>query len=761
MESFDTWKIVSLSSHPAMVLVGLSLALLVGVVLACWGVRNEAARRRRVILYTLRILAGVTALFFILEPGLRRLQVARVKNRVAVLVDRSASMSFPVEPRGITRNEAVARALEALIPEFERVKDRYAVETWSFDPELGATSAEAMRTTPPRSNRTDLFAALRAIKAGESSGARQLAGVIVLSDGADNADLVNGLSGRPRQTLEQFGAPVSTVAVGKEGLTDLAIDAVKVDDFAFVRNSISAEVEIHGRGFADQAVQVVLKREGQVVASKVATFETDDETQTVKFTFTPDQTGRFVYTVSVPVYPDEVVAENNSRSFALKVIRDRVRVLLVAGRPTWDERFLRGVLRADANVELISFYILRNGTDDTGVPPGLEPQELSLIPFPRDEIFQKKIDTFDVIIVLNFGHEDQGVSLINYRRDVEAYVHNGGAFAYLGGDRSFSEAQSSLNPFVDVLPVTAAGMADLAPFTAKLSRQGLTHPITALGSGSVSSEAAWDSLPPLPGMNLVRPRPEATVLLTHPTAQIDGTPAPLLTISELGRGRTMALATDATWYWAFPSHAKGAPTRSYERFWSNAIRWLVRDPDLTNLSVTADPSTVEPGKPVGVVVVARKPDYQPAPGAKVTVELIDADDGKVLGTQLAEAGPDGTVRVEFPPPAPGAYKVNGRATFEEKPIGEASDAVAVRAVGPELADARVNRPLLEELAKVTKGKFFDSTSFKLSDVPLREPPLIEVGRSKDQPLWDRWYWLLALVLIAGAEWAVRRRFGYI
>ena len=39
--------------------------------------------------------------------------------------------------------------------------------------------------------------------------------------------------------------------------------------------------------------------------------------------------------------------------------------------------------------------------------------------------------------------------------------------------------------------------------------------------------------------------------------------------------------------------------------------------------------------------------------------------------------------------------------------------------------------------------------------------LVEVGRAKDQPVWDRWYWLVAMVCIIGLEWTLRRRFGYI
>ena len=46
-------------------------------------------------------------------------------------------------------------------------------------------------------------------------------------------------------------------------------------------------------------------------------------------------------------------------------------------------------------------------------------------------------------------------------------------------------------------------------------------------------------------------------------------------------------------------------------------------------------------------------------------------------------------------------------------------------------------------------------------VPLLDPPVVEVGRAKDRPLWDRWYYLVALVGLLGTEWFLRRRFGYV
>ncbi len=758
--SYNAWKLVSLSPLPAWALALLVIAVLAGVVLAILGVAHEPEKRRKLLLWGLRIGAGLAVLFFLIEPGIRHLQVARMKNRVAVLVDRSASMGFPVEAGGETRSQAVSGYLAAVRPELDALSDRFVVEYYGFDPELAPTSIEQLGRDAPRGGRTDLLSALQALGGGEGSS-KKLSGVLLFSDGADNSELASGVSGRARSALEELQIPVSTFLVGQDALKDLSVEQVKVDDFAFVRNSITVEVEIRGRGFGGQEVPVVLRREGQVVASKGVKLDRDQATGKVAFTFTPDQTGRFVYTVSVPVFPDEVVAENNSKSFVLKVIRDRVRVLFVVGRPSWDERYLRGLLKQDPNVDLISFYILRTLADDARVVN--QDRELSLIPFPVDEIFDTKLKTFDVVIFQNFGYTDPQLSIDRYEENLEKFVSDhGGGFLIIGGDRSFGEGRATFPTLGRALPVESLNLpANPEFFRPRLTTDGARHPITAIGGGATDNEASWNSLPELPGANMTRAKEGAQVLLEHPAAQVEGKPAPIVAAWDYGRGRSMAVTVDASWYWAFTAHREGQPTRHYDRFWSNALRWLVRDPELTTLRVNADPPSVEPGKPVGAVVTVRLPDYSPAAGAEVEVELRSVLNQGRVGLQKGTAGPDGVVRVEFPPPTPGPYRLIAKAAQGGKDLGTAEDAVAVRAVGPELSDATVHRDTLEGIAKATGGSFFQLPRSGLPDLPLVDPPVVEVGRSQDRPLWDRWYYLLLLIAFLGMEWAARRRFGYI
>src|SRR5207237_4695081 len=96
------------------------------------------------------------------------------------------------------------------------------------------------------------------------------------------------------------------------------------------------------------------------------------------------------------------------------------------------------------------------------------------------------------------------------------------------------------------------------------------------------------ALPPLPGVNLTRglaPEDGARVLLENPTVLVQGKPAPVVAVREVGSGRTLAVTTDASWYWGFLAAEEGQGNRAYQRFWNNALRWLVRDPALTPIQI--------------------------------------------------------------------------------------------------------------------------------------------------------------------------------
>jgi uncharacterized membrane protein len=759
--TYNAWRLASLSPYPRWALAIFALAAAGAVWLAWRGLRAEASPGRRAALLGLRAASALLALFLLAEPAVQLLQTARVKNRLAVLLDRSRSMNFPVEPGGESRAAAAARFLAEHRAALEAFSDRVNLEWYGFDKDLTPSDPAVLaRAGRGAGVRTDLLGALQAVAAGGGGSSRRLAGVLVVSDGADNAALAEGLSGSARAELRALGAPVTALAVGRAAPRDLAVERVAADDFAFVRNTLTVEATLVARGLGREKVTVVLRREGAVVAQKVVELEPGRERYTVPLSFAPDSTGTFVFTVAAPVLSGEAVTENNARSFVLRVIRDRVRVLLVAGRPSWDERFLRSLLKQDPNVDLVSFFILRTATDNAG------PQDqLSLIPFPVAEIFGPQLRTFDAVVFVNFDYRPyRALDIERTLPGLRDYVRGGGAFAMVGGEQSFGEARYGSTVLQDILPVEAVeGLGTVADeVRPRLTAEGRRHPVTSLVPGEAPNDAAWSALPPIPGLNLTAPLgPDngARVLLEAPAVLVRGRPAPLVAVREVGQGRTLAVATDASWYWGFVAAEEGLGARAHQRFWNNALRWLVRDPDLTPLQIQPDRPAVEPGEPVGLTISARGSDYGPGPGTKVGAQLV-AEDGKVVARGDAVAGRDGTARIELLPPGPGAYKVVASAERPGAPGEQAVGAVAVRSSGPEDADAAPRPELLRAVAEATGGTFAALPRRGLPEVRLTDPEVVEVGRRKDVPIWDRWWYLMGLAASLAAEWVLRRRWGY-
>jgi uncharacterized membrane protein len=778
--SRDEWHVIALSHAPGWARLLSLMAAAMVVALALRERKRGERIPRAVALVILRIVSVGAALVLFFQPALRLANVARVPNHVAVLVDASESMSLAERKGDPTRADRAAKTLAKAKTAFERMSAEHRFDFYTFsgsgsDPgavlqptsEIEATTA----STAPMGEATHIEEALAAIRTRYD--ARDLGGVILLSDGIDNGRLAEGGVAGCEDLAHRMDAPIHTVAVGRPGLRDVAIARVDADDFAFVRTALKIEavVRVIGAkeaGWVGQALPVTLRRDGFPVRTTTVLVEDDKEQYRVEFEFTPDRVGKYLYDISTPVLPGEVLPGNNVRTFLIKVIRDKVRVLQVAGRPSWDERFLRGLLKHDPNVDLISFFILRTPTDIEMVGT----DEMSLIPFPTEELFQEQLRSFDVVLLQNFNYAPYGIGA--YLGEIGRYVQEGGALAMIGGDLSFDLGGYAHTPIADVLPVelldlparSADRLADPTPFRMKLTPEGRAHPMTALKLDLDENEARWGEMPELNGSNLVaRARPGATVLGVHPIRRgTDGRPLPVLTIGEAGKGRVLALTTDSSWRWSF-----GAPTtevgrgHAYQRFWESAVRWMIRDPALSFLRIETDQAEYHRGQKAAIEVRALGPDYQPLPGAEVQVVVTSQGERpEPVLTQGGKTDESGTLHLQLEPPHPGGYRITARATLSGRPTEE-EEVFLVRGAGRELEQPEARQDLLSTLARASGGRFLtaDDTGADLSVLSFLEPRIERVNRQRDVELWAGW-WTLAIGAGAFAlSWFLRRRWGYL
>jgi uncharacterized membrane protein len=731
------------------------------------GAPMAGSRRGRWWLLLLLRAGGVLAcLLAVLEPALELRQIVRVPNHVAVLVDGSRSMEVRPPDGGASRAERAAELIRRAAPQFAAWQAAgHRVDLYSFGEGLAPVTPESLRS-PPTGEATRTGEALAEVRARYAG--RDLGGVVLISDGIDTGRIGEGpIDATTRAAVEALGAPVHTVGVGERSLRDVSVAAVLADEFAFVRTPVTIEAVIRQHGLPNRQIEVTLSRDGRPIASRSAILRGDRSEERVSFEWLPDHPGNFVFQIATPVLTGEALTSNNSQVFTVKVIRDRIRVLHLCGRPSWDQRFLRAMLRRDPNVDLVSFFILRTETDDQP----WNRNELSLIPFPTYEIFEEQLKSFDLVIFQNFNFAPYGVE--PFLPGVRDYVEGGGALAMIGGDLSFASGGYGSTALRDVLPVelpptppsfaSAAGEGDITidAFRPKLTAEGRGHPVTSLVLDPRDNEARWGKLPPLEGVNRVpRVRPGAAMLLAHPTLKTDGgKPAPVLVVGEAGKGRSLALLTDTAWHWGFLSAGEGDDGRAFQRFWENAIRWLVRDPALTLLRIELDRVEYRRSQPPSARIRAMHPDYSPAQNVDIALEILPAEgdaQAKPLRRLEATTNQDGEAHVELGALPAGAYRLVGRATLDGRAVTEDKTFV-VRAEGRELEDVAFRDKVLRELADVSGG------SYRLEDlgaVSIREPREVRVGRQRSVELWSSPLLLAAGILLLTGEWYLRRRAGH-
>ncbi|MBV8755982.1 MAG: hypothetical protein JO257_01825 [Deltaproteobacteria bacterium] len=736
-----------------------------GIVLLAWRASRGASPWRRATMIGLRGGAAVAAMVVFLEPAVELRQVAREPNRIAILIDDSKSMSLAESPQGPSRIERARRLINDSAATLTDWEHDHKIDYYTFSDTVAATNPHALAGDTAQGKSTLIRKALEYVR-GRYEG-RDLAGIVLISDGAATGSFdEDSGDGAVRDFLRSLETRVHTVWAARDGLKDVAVAKVNADEFAFVRTVVKIEAVIRTTGLPARQVPVTLSTDGQPLREKLVDLPAGDNEVTVTFEVTPPRVGRYVYEISVPVLPGEAVTTNNTRSFVVRVIRDKIRVLQVAGRPSWDERALRQMLKSNPNVDLISFFILRT-QDDVSLVPN---DEMSLIPFPTRELFEQQLPSFDVIVLQNFEYLPYGIG--DYLENIRSYVEGGGGLAMLGGSQSFTSGGYYGTPVAAALPVDLYGPFDSGPildtqrFSPQLTDAGMMHPVTSLRYAADDNAAAWKALPQLEGVNLIAgAKPDATVLAVHPRLKTKaGKPMPVIVAGEYGKGRSLAVTTDTVWRWGFVAAARpGDDGRQYTKFWENAMRWLIQDPDLRNLHVDSDAVEYVPGAPVRVTVRLLGRDYQPLANGDVSLDVKrGADPNRAEKVQSAKlkTSEDGTQVFELAGLAPGVYRVQAHATIAGRQV-DASDIFLVRENGTELDRPVGDKATLEAIAQATGGRALGAIDELPRTLQFDPPRIVRVDRRTDVELWSRPGLLILVVGLLGLEWLLRQRSGYL
>lgn len=481
----------------------------------------------------LRALALAVLAVALADPSLVFEDREPVKDVVAVVVDKSAS----------NRLADRSQQTQAAQAEVERqLRGVSGVETRMIEVTDQQGAGDGTR----------LFEALASGLADVPS--ERVAGAILLSDGLAHDAPANA---------EALGlrAPLHVLTTGREREIDRRIVLVDSPRFGIVGKEQNVRLRVVEKGGPGRAA-ITVRRDGEIIARREAITG-----ETVQVPVRIDRGGPNVIEIEAAPLDDELTLANNRAVITIEGVRDKLRVLLVSGEPHPGERTWRNLLKADANVDLVHFTILRPPEKQDGTPIN----ELSLIAFPTRELFQVKIKDFDLIIFDRYAN--QSILPLVYFDNIVRYVRDGGALLIAAGPE-YSGAQSlARTPLGQILPAQPDGSVFDEAYRARVSEPGKRHPVTRDLPGSETEPPRWGEW-----LRLVGARSRSgSAVMTGPGER------PLLLLAREQKGRVALFLSDHAWLWA-RGFRDGGPHLDLLR---RLGHWLMKEPDLEEEALRA------------------------------------------------------------------------------------------------------------------------------------------------------------------------------
>jgi uncharacterized membrane protein len=448
------------------------------------------------------------------------------------------------------------------------------------------------------------------------------------------------------------------------------------------------------------------------------------------------------YRLTLTAPPGELSELNNSRTFALQVQKASLNVLFFTRELGASLKMIRAELASDPGVTFTALFrtIGERFTVQGERRPGDEDLDAG---FPtKPEVLR----LFDCIIIGSFPSTDWTAEQM---QALVAYVEQGGAAVFLGGDDSFGRggyADTALAPLFPWQVVAAEPEMLRGSFPVSIPPAALDHPVVT-GMNELLVE---DGQPAVESANNPgRLKPAAIALMN---AGASDQPVAIAAVQPYGKGKVLAMSSNTFWKWASASRAL---SRAYSLFWRQGVRYLSGGAEGGRLlSVKWDRESYRPGE--NAVVSVRVGGAESRQGLRLAAAVTHEAETVTLPVEPVEGQADGyAIKIGFP--KRGLYQFKLTAFRAQEAIETYEKAIAAAPLLPEGARLELNGAFLGELARKGGGLYVaESDAGRLLDHLAQRSTQRFIVTETSLVHGGPWF-LVVFVAVLVAEWVLRRK----
>jgi len=244
----------------------------------------------------------------LINPKIKSTKTEDIKPELSFLIDNSLSTKY-------FKEEATVHKLIQQVEEHKDLKDKFNINFFSFGEKVNVLDSLSFEET-----QTNITKGIETVNSVQKN---KIGAMVLVSDG-------NQTIGSDYEFVKSK-QPVYPLVIGDTTqFQDLKISQLNVNKYSYVNNKFPVEALLFYDG--EEAVESVftILQDGKKVFSQKVSFSANEKTKTITTNLKASKEGVQYFSASVRKILNEKNTKNNNKSFAVEVIDEQTKILLLS-----------------------------------------------------------------------------------------------------------------------------------------------------------------------------------------------------------------------------------------------------------------------------------------------------------------------------------------------------------------------------------------------------------------------------------------------